>query len=189
MMAFRDDLRDTERMEAFFREYSHYFYCYAMRKVGNQAVAEDIVGDCIRKALEHYDVLRGMDASGQLRYMLRMLSNRCVDHYRAQEKEYANDEVVQFMNRTETVDSPQAKLEREVEQRLIRHCIEQLPENYRTVLVLREVQKMEYAQIAAVMNVSEPNARMLLTRAKRSLSKLYRAEEERWKDHEPGTEL
>lgn len=189
MMAFNDDAGDQVVMDAFFRKHGRYLYTYARQKVGDRTVAEDVVCESIRRVLERYDKLRGFSEEDLLRYMLRTVANGCVDHYRAACRECVNEEWIHNLQQSEVADGPQQKLETELERRVIAHCASMLPEHYRTVLELRVLQEMEYTDIAAAMQISEANARMMLTRAKRQLMKLYRKQEEAWNDREQKCEL
>lgn len=189
MMAFNDDSRDRAAMDAFFRKYGRYLYTYALRRLNDRNAAEDVVLESFRRVLERYDALRGLTEEVLLRYLLRMITNGCVDCYRAGGREYANEELVRLRRQSETADSPQRQVELEFERKLIEHCVTLLPENYRTILELRVLQGMEYADIAVVMQVSEANARMLMTRARRKLLALYRQNEEEWSDREQKHEV
>ncbi len=58
---------------------------------------------------------------------------------------------------------------------LLRHGLGQLPDRSRSALVLRELAGLSYAEIAAVLGVTEANVKVLIFRARRSLHELWDA--------------
>lgn len=78
-------------------------------------------------------------------------------------KEYADDPLTQV-------------LQKEEKSNLI-SMIGQLPENYRTVLVLREYEGWEYSELAHFLDKTENWARVTYYRAKQQLKGLYRTSE------------
>ena len=54
----------------------------------------------------------------------------------------------------------------------IRACIDRLPESYRTVLMLRDIEEMDTAETAKVLSCSEANVKTRLHRARQALRKL-----------------
>jgi len=56
--------------------------------------------------------------------------------------------------------------------KIILDAIKELPENLRTVFVLREIDGLANSEVAEIMNIQEGNARTLLHRAKKKLQAL-----------------
>lgn len=69
-------------------------------------------------------------------------------------------------------DSAVATLEREEVRRLVRDCIERLPENYRTVLVMRDLQEMDAQTVADLLGISTDLVKVRLHRARQALRTL-----------------
>jgi RNA polymerase sigma-70 factor (ECF subfamily) len=63
----------------------------------------------------------------------------------------------------------------------IDHAIRQLPDKYRVVFVMREIEDMNVAETGACLDISEVNVKVRLNRAKsllrESLSSLYKKED------------
>lgn len=55
---------------------------------------------------------------------------------------------------------------------LVRQAIDRLPESYRTVLVLRDIEELDTAEVAALLNVSENAVKIRLHRARQALREL-----------------
>jgi RNA polymerase sigma-70 factor (ECF subfamily) len=56
--------------------------------------------------------------------------------------------------------------------RLVLHCIDQLPESYRVVLLLRDIEELDTAQTARHLHCSEGNVKTRLHRARQALRAL-----------------
>ena len=63
-------------------------------------------------------------------------------------------------------------LERKETCALVRECIERLPETYRTVLLLRDIDEKDTQETAAVLGVSENAVKIRLHRARQALRTL-----------------
>jgi RNA polymerase sigma factor (sigma-70 family) len=71
--------------------------------------------------------------------------------------------------------SPEERLENKESAELAAKMIAKLPEEYRIVFVLKEIQKLSSKEIAAVTGTTEQNVRTRLLRAKRKLQKIITA--------------
>lgn len=67
---------------------------------------------------------------------------------------------------------PTLQLERDEQRRLVRACIEQLPERYRKVLLLRDVEELSTAEAAAALGISEGAVKVRAHRARQALRTL-----------------
>jgi RNA polymerase sigma-70 factor (ECF subfamily) len=74
-----------------------------------------------------------------------------------------------FQSWTEPAD---AALVREDQRRRVRQSIDQLPESYRTVLLLRDIEEMDTGEVAAAMGISPNAVKIRLHRARQALRTL-----------------
>jgi RNA polymerase sigma-70 factor (ECF subfamily) len=65
-----------------------------------------------------------------------------------------------------------APAQRQETRDLVRHCIERLPETYRTVLLLRDIDEFDTAETARLLSVSENVVKVRLHRARQALREL-----------------
>lgn len=65
-----------------------------------------------------------------------------------------------------------AGIERSETQAAVRACIDQLPEDYRTVLLLRDIQELDTAAVAEMLGITEGNVKVRLHRARQALKTL-----------------
>jgi RNA polymerase sigma-70 factor (ECF subfamily) len=68
--------------------------------------------------------------------------------------------------------NPQKIAEIQDRKRIIHRAIDQLPPDYRTIVVLRDIEELSTAEVAAMLNVSEGAARVRLHRARQALRQI-----------------
>ena len=69
-------------------------------------------------------------------------------------------------------DSAEVLLARSEVRRHVRHCIERLPESYRTVLVLRDIEELDTEEAARLLGISANLVKVRLHRARQALRTL-----------------
>jgi len=67
-------------------------------------------------------------------------------------------------------------MERKETRATVRACIEQLPENYRVVLKLRDIEELPTREVAAMLAMTPTAVKVRLHRARQALSTLLRKE-------------
>lgn len=67
-------------------------------------------------------------------------------------------------------------LERQETRATVRACIEQLPENYRAVLMLRDIEELSTQEVAEILTITPTAVKVRLHRARQALSTLLRQE-------------
>lgn len=68
--------------------------------------------------------------------------------------------------------NPQKIAEIQDRKRIVHHAIDQLPPDYRTIVILRDIEELSTAEVAAMLNVSEGAARVRLHRARQALRQI-----------------
>ena len=67
-------------------------------------------------------------------------------------------------------------MERKEARAVVRKCIEQLPENYRVVLKLRDIEELSTQEVAGMLSMTPTAVKVRLHRARQALSTLLREE-------------
>jgi RNA polymerase sigma-70 factor (ECF subfamily) len=113
--------------------------------------AEDIVQEAYLRAFKFFGSYQGGDPRA---WVLKIVRNTS---YSFLEKSRPADLAEQFdetLHTTDTVEpDAETALLQSVESRMLRDALEELPVNFREVLVLRELEGMSYKEIAAVMDL------------------------------------
>ncbi len=139
---------------------------YARWLAKNETEAEDVVQDACVRAMRFFSSLRDEDARPWLLTIVRNTWYRRVSR-RATATEAAlattGDE------RPDDALDPEERLLQQHTVERVRAAIEQLPADYREVLVLREMEGMSYKEIAAVVQVPLGTVMSRLARSRERL--------------------
>jgi len=168
-------LGDSAAMAEFYNIYRSRLYTLVLAQVDqNQAVAEDIVQETFLAALGSLDKFRG---DSQLYTWLRSIAfHKLNDYYRRQVKQpKAQESSPDFdaMKQLEQTgnDEPEtiAVMESEEVRQSVQQALEQLPQNYQEVLVLKYLEEMPVLEISQVMGRSPKSVEGLLSRARKAM--------------------
>ena len=153
-------------------------YRFARWLAYSPADAEDVVQDALLRAYRGFDALRGSDAKGWLLVIVR----NC--HFTAA-KQGQRRAAVPLPEEMDLEDDqamisqdpgPEAVTMLRDETRTVNRLIAALPEEQRTVLMLREIEEMDYAQIAMVTNVPIGTVMSRLARSRAALKARWLSE-------------
>jgi RNA polymerase sigma factor (sigma-70 family) len=164
-----DDRR--ERFEALVMPHLDAAYRFARWLSRSPSDADDVVQDAILRAFRGFDALRGSDVRA---WLLTIVRNCHLTAVTQQQRRAAvplpeeNDpQDAQAMIAT-TPDPESASIRRD-EERTLDRLMSALPEEQREVLVLREIEEMDYREIASVTNVPIGTVMSRLARARAAL--------------------
>ena len=142
--------------------------------------ADDVVQDAILRAFRGFDTLRGSDVKAWLLTIVRNCHATALQQRQRRafvplpEENDAQDGYAM----TATTPDPEDESIRRDEQRTLDRLIAALPEEHRTVLMLREIEEMDYRQIAQVTNVPIGTVMSRLARSRAALKALWLQEAE-----------
>lgn len=160
--------------ERVFREYVPRVYNVARRLLGNDADAEDVTQDVFVQVIRKLDTFRGEAALPTWLYRVTLRAAWAQRRKRAQrEKREVHDAFQDFEQdgghrapvRRWVADPVQLVLDREAHQR-VEEAIARLPEIYRDVFVLADVEEMPTASIAGAIGQSTAAVKSRLHRAR-----------------------
>ena len=164
---------DVHAFEELHRRYVASIYRLVRRKLGDALLAEDIAQETFMKALKMLDrVDDSFNFGGWIHTVAR---NLCFDELRRRqrdlraentpEEEEENELLAQLPSTARAFD-PVLMQESNETRRTVWQVAQRLPEKYRLVLTLRELQDMSYRQIAKTLKMSESAVETLLYRAR-----------------------
>ena len=149
-------------------------YNFARWLTRNDAEAEDVVQDACIRAMRFFDSFRGDDARSWLMAIVRNTW-----YSRAGRRAPVTELNPMSQPAHEPVDEaldPEALLLQQHAVARVRDGLEQLPVDFREVIVLREIEGLSYKEIAAVINAPIGTVMSRLARAReRLLAALQRA--------------
>jgi RNA polymerase sigma factor (sigma-70 family) len=164
-----DDRR--RRFEALVLPHLDAAYRFARWLSSSPADADDIVQEAILRAFRGFDALRGSDVKA---WLLRIVKNCYLTALKQQQRrafvplpEEHDEQDGRTMIAT-TPDPESASIRRD-EVRMLHWLMSGLPEEHREVLVLREIEEMDYHEIAAITSMPIGTVMSRLSRARAAL--------------------
>jgi RNA polymerase sigma-70 factor (ECF subfamily) len=166
---------DSATMEEFYSIYRSRLYTLVLAQVDqNQVVAEDIVQETFLAALGSLDKFRG---DSQLYTWLRSIAfHKINDYYRrqgrqpkAQESSPDFDAMKQLEQTGNDEPATLTVMESEEVRQSVNQALEELPQDYQEVLVLKYLQEMPVLEISQVMGRSPKSVEGLLSRARKAM--------------------
>ena len=151
---------DRQAYQGLVEKYQQRVYTIAYGVLHNREDALDVSQDVFIKAYRKLKNFRG--ASSYYTWLYRITVNMAIDHQRRRknivEVEYderiGGDEESDTQSRTPQPENPAEALERKELNQLIMGAIQALPEEQKTILLLREVEGLSYEEIAEVTRIS-----------------------------------
>ncbi len=152
-----------EEFSLIYRTYYPRLMAYALSRLREREVAEDIVAEVFVRAFTHWGSLR--DKGALEGWLFRIAHNLVVSHVRARAKtcRWVWERGHGAGESLEEAAVAQDELAR------MRAALARLPERYQRVLTLRFEAGLSHRQIAQVLGLSEVNVRVILLRALRRL--------------------
>ena len=130
----------------------------------NDQDAEDAVQEAALRAFRYFETFDGRDARS---WFLRIVRNACHSaHARKPPPHESFDE--EHHPAAHDVGDPEALASRTDDAAFITRVLNSLPERFRTVLVLREVEGLSYRELADVIGIPTGTVMSSLSRARRA---------------------
>jgi len=135
--------------------------------------AKDVVQDAYLKAFRFFDGFRGGDSRG---WLLTIVRNACYTWLRkARPDELAVPFDEEFHGREDSGGTPETEMLRSANAQSLKDALERLPVGLREAIVLRELEGLSYAEIAAVADIPIGTVMSRLSRSRKRLREFLRA--------------
>ncbi len=166
---------DLDSFNQIVLEYQNLVYNQAYRIIGEPDAAEDAVQEAFISAYKKLHTYRGGSFKS---WLLRIVSNACYDEFRRRkrqpvaplypENQNGNEtESVSWLEDTE--EKPEEFVLRNELSEAIQICLDRLEFEFRTIVVLVDLQGMDYASAAKVIDRPLGTVKSRLARARRNL--------------------
>ena len=136
----------------------------------NDADAQDVVQEAYLRAFRFFGGFHGEDGRAWLLGIVRNTSYTWMQQNRSPELNMPLDDELHEIKSNDL--SPEALLLQKADAQMLRQAVEELPIEFREVLVLRELDEMSYKQIAAVADLPLGTVMSRLARARKRLQQI-----------------
>ena len=166
---------DQSAFEALVRLYEKRVYALTSRMCRNPADAEEAAQEAFLAAWQGLAFFRGESSFST--WLYRLASNACVDVLRREGRHRSaagpslNDEET-VIDVADDAPSPHALAERAELRQQIEEALSALPEDYRQVLILREMHQRSYDEIAEIRALDLGTVKSRINRGRKRLRKI-----------------
>ncbi len=184
----------TLNPETWVDQYGDYLYRYAISRIYEPAVAEDLVQETLLAALQGKEGFEGR--SSEKTWLTGILKYKIIDYIRKKSREQPTDTIElaadamheHFDDKGEwkvgpakwTVN-PRELLEQKEFWKVFYSCLSKLSERLAKAFVLRELDGLSSEEIRKILNISATNSYVMLYRARMRMRDCL---EVNWLDHE-----
>lgn len=154
---------EKQLFELLIRKYNQRLYRIGMSVLENEAETEDAMQTAYINAYMH---LPGFEQRASFAtWLTRIMINQCYEQKRNSKPVSPFEQTDNFIH----MKTPANELTNKELGNVLQQAIAQLPEKYRLVFVLREIEDMSVRETSAILNIEEPNVKVRLNRAKTML--------------------
>jgi RNA polymerase sigma-70 factor, ECF subfamily len=168
---------DTQRYHELIRPYERSVYMMALSYMKNEADAEDVAQEAFLKAFHHLASFRAEAkfstwligiALNEARSRLRRQTIVCMESL---DDPHDDGEVVSPALLRDWREIPSEALQRKELRQMLQNAITNLPDKYRDVFVLRDVEELNVVETAAALSITVGNVKVRLHRARMMLQR------------------
>ena len=152
--------------------YQDLVYNHAFRMVGEEETADDATQNTFISAYNHLASFRGGSFKA---WLLRIVTNACYDELRRQKRrptvpleplDDAGEEVESARWMVDPGHQPEEQVEQAELQRAIQHCLDNLPGDFRSTVIMVDVQGLDYFEAAQAIGKPIGTIKSRLARAR-----------------------
>lgn len=152
------------------QKYQTPIYSFAMHFFRAPDIAEDVAQETFLRA---YRFLHSYDSSRRfVTWLYSIARNICIDRHREKQRKdgVAIDDVPPHLLSSDNPEfDPLGLLERREAKRVLKDAVQELPEKYRTPIILCYMEGLSYQEVGEVLGISLNNTKIRIFRAKKML--------------------
>jgi RNA polymerase sigma-70 factor (ECF subfamily) len=156
---------ENRLFEHIMRRYNQRLYRTGMSILSDDMDVEDAMQTTYISAYQHLEKFEGRSAFST--WLTRIMLNECLARKKKNAK--AKQEFVQSSETPKHMITPAHLLANKELSTVLEHAVRQLPDKYRLVFVLREIEDMSVKETSDALSIEESNVKTRLNRAKTML--------------------
>ncbi|HTF67048.1 MAG TPA: RNA polymerase sigma factor [Edaphobacter sp.] len=157
---------NTALYEIIMRRYNQRLYRVTLAILRDGSEAEDVIQDTYVRAYQHLDQFAGHAAFST--WLTRIAVHEALRRLHLRDRDQQMDEPDEegAMNLIETSPDPEQRASMVELGQLLEEAVLELPSQYRSVIMLRDVEEMSTAETAAALELTEQNVKVRLHRGR-----------------------
>lgn len=168
---------DNSAWEDLLQNHTRKIYSLCYRFTGRPSEAEDLTQEVFIKifqTLKTFDAAQGAFPT----WLARVARNHLVDHYRRTKKDRVTSSLEDELGSLEEKPSPTVEPVAQVESRehkeLLQQALDRLSPDLREAVILRDLQDLDYDEIAQVLGVPEGTVKSRINRGRLELARVIK---------------
>jgi RNA polymerase sigma-70 factor (ECF subfamily) len=172
---------DDAAWEQLVRLHTRRVYGLCYRFTGKDSEAQDLTQDVFLRVFRALGGFRSTEGSFAT-WLTRLTRNLLIDHYRRTRNERITDSIEEQLPRVEaraeerntSMSRPDAALAGREASELLQAGLAKLSPDLRETIILRDLQELEYREIAQVLSIPEGTVKSRLNRGRAELGRILR---------------
>ncbi len=164
----------TARFRIALEQHRHQVYTLACYHLGSEEEAEDVTQEVFVRLWRNWEVVGTRPSCRP--WLLHVARNLCLDHHRRRRRGralFAEMEDPLVLDRApERGPGPDEVLESAELRSELENAIRKLEDPFRSVVILREIEELSYAEIAEAVDLSVDQVKVTLYRARKRLREM-----------------
>jgi RNA polymerase sigma-70 factor (ECF subfamily) len=159
------------------KTYTRRVYALCYRFTGNDGQAQDLTQEVFLRIFKNLKSFRSGEGSFST-WLTRLTRNLLIDHYRRTKLDRVTEPIEDQLPMLEARQSVATRTDgilsgREASE-ILQHGLQRLSPELREAVILRDLEEMEYREIAQVLNVPEGTVKSRLNRGRTELARVLR---------------
>jgi RNA polymerase sigma-70 factor (ECF subfamily) len=168
---------DDAAWEDLVRAHTRRVYSICYRFTGSDHEAQDLTQEVFLRVFRSLKSFRAGEGSFTV-WLTRLSRNLLIDHYRRSRQDRATDSIEEQLPMLEEKTSMSSRTEgllagREASE-VLQTALQKLSPELRETVILRDLEELEYREIALVLNVPEGTVKSRLNRGRAELARILR---------------
>lgn len=160
-----------DKLGVLFERYHQPIFGFFVHHTANHELSQDLTQNVFERLLKYYKTYK-IGASFKT-WLYQIARNVRYDHYRKNRVATNPLEEVYADRNRHFAENPKLDIEQEEEVALLYRAIGQLPEDKREILILSQIQELEYKELSRMLNITENSARVKVHRALKQLKTIF----------------
>lgn len=173
----RSQKGDINSFEELIKEYKKIAYNIALKMLKNKEDAEDVSQEALIKVYKSINRFN-MDSSFKT-WLYRIVVNTCLDHVRKnKENPISIDQPIRsghdefYMDVEDNRPTPQEVLETKLTQKMVMDAVNELEEDFKSIIILRDINDLSYEEIAEVLECNIGTVKSRISRGRQKLKEI-----------------
>lgn len=157
-----DTEENKRRFVILYEKYRYLMFKVAYDVLNDKYLAEDAVHEAFIKVAKNMSKIRDIDSQESKRYLITIAKNATIDIYRKRSARMKREIFVDELGEDEI---PLTYVDTDIDGRIL-DILRNLPTKYRNIFILKYSNRLDNAEIAELLKMSEGNVRQILSRGK-----------------------